>query len=237
MCGRYTLTSPLEGVRQVFDFIEQPNLAPRYNIAPTQEVAAVRLGDEGQRYFGWLRWGLIPAWAKDATIASRLINARGETVAEKPSFRAAFAKRRCLIPADGFYEWKTENGAKQPYRITMQAGPEKGARVFAFAGLWESWTNPEDQSIWQTCTIITTEANESLAAIHHRMPVILDPADYEVWLDPAQKREALVRLLVPYKTAMVSYRVSPTVNKAAVDDASLIEPSEAAPPPQQGSLF
>lgn len=133
MCGRYTLTSPLEGVRQLFDFIERPNLAPRYNIAPTQDVAAVRLGDDGKRHFVQLRWGLIPSWAKDAAIGARLINARAESVAEKPSFRRAFAKRRCLLPADGFYEWKTEKGAKQPYRITMADG-----RPFAFAGLWEA---------------------------------------------------------------------------------------------------
>lgn len=234
MCGRYTLTSPLEGVRQVFDFVERPNLAPRFNIAPTQEVAAVRLGADGARHFAGLRWGLIPVWAKDAAIASRLINARGETVAEKPSFRAAFAQRRCLILADGFFEWKTENTAKQPYLITLC-----DRRPFAFAGLWESWRDPAAGETLETCSIVTTEANATLAPIHHRMPVILDPAGFDAWLDcrrPAAEAEALLR---PYQGEMTAFRVSPRVNKVANDDATLLDPFEPEAPPAaaQGQLF
>ncbi len=140
MCGRYSLTTPMEAVRQLFDFQERPNLAARVNIAPSQEVAAVRLGEEesGLRHFAWLRWGLIPSWAKEPGIGNRTINARAETIAEKPAFRAAFRRRRCLIPADGFYEWKTERGRKQPYRIALESGAP-----FAFAGLWERWEGPK----------------------------------------------------------------------------------------------
>ncbi len=234
MCGRYTLTSPLEGVRQVFDFVERPNLAPRFNIAPTQEVAAVRLGDDGARHFVALRWGLIPAWAKDAAIASRLINARGETVAEKPSFRSAFAQRRCLIIADGFYEWKTENKKKQPYRIVMA-----DRRPFAFAGLWENWRDPASGDSVETCCIVTTDANTTLAPIHHRMPVILDPGDFSAWLDCAGPAAAAQALLKPYPGKMTAFRVSPRVNKVANDDAALLEPfePEAPPPPAQGQLL
>ncbi len=136
MCGRYSLTTPMEAVRQLFDFRERPNLAMRVNIAPSQEVAAVRLGKDeaGARHLVALRWGLIPSWAKEPGIGNRMINARAETIAEKPAFRAAFRRRRCLIPADGFYEWKTERGRKQPYRIALEGGAP-----FAFAGLWERW--------------------------------------------------------------------------------------------------
>jgi putative SOS response-associated peptidase YedK len=174
MCGRYSLTSPVEAVRKVFGFAARPNLAPRANIAPSQEVAAVRLGpgesgdvgqEHGGRCFVWLRWGLIPAWAKDPAIGNRMINARAETLAEKPAFRSAFRKRRCLILADGFYEWKSESGRKQPYRITLTGGGP-----FALAGLWERWTDPQGAGTIESCTIITTEANARLREIHHRMP-------------------------------------------------------------------
>ncbi len=228
MCGRYTLTSPLEGVRQLFDFIERPNLAPRYNIAPTQDVAAVRLGDDGKRHLVLLRWGLIPSWAKDAAIGARLINARAESVAEKPSFRRAFAKRRCLLPADGFYEWKTEKGAKQPYRITLA-----DARPFAFAGLWEAWQDRDAGEAVETCSIITTDATPALAAIHGRMPVILDPDAFAPWLDPDASPGDLQTLLKPYDGGpLVAYRVSPRVNKVANQDAALIEPIEPDGPAQ-----
>ncbi len=227
MCGRYTLTSPLEGVRQLFDFIERPNLAPRYNIAPTQDVAAVRLGDDGKRHLVQLRWGLIPSWAKDAAIGARLINARAESVAEKPSFRRAFAKRRCLLPADGFYEWKTEKGAKQPYRITMADG-----RPFAFAGLWEAWQDREAGDTLESCSIITTDATPALARIHGRMPVILDPEAFAIWLDPDAAPETLQALLKPYDGPLTAHRVSPRVNKVANQDAALIEPLEPEGPAQ-----
>lgn len=233
MCGRYTLTGPLEGVRQLFDFIEQPNLAPRANIAPTHEVPVVRLGDDGKRHLVLLRWGLVPSWAKEASIGARLINARGETVAAKPSFRRAFADRRCLVPADGFYEWKTEQGAKQPYRIALADGGP-----FAFAGLWECWRDPEAGSELETFSIITTEATPDLAVIHSRMPVILDPGDFASWLDPATAPEALQSLLKPYDGApMSAYRVSRAVNKVANQDLTLIEPLQEDESPAQGSLL
>jgi putative SOS response-associated peptidase YedK len=227
MCGRYSLTTPAEAVRRVFGYPERPNLMPRANIAPTQEVAAVRLGEDGARHFVTLRWGLIPSWAKDAAIASKMINARGETVAEKPAFRAAFRARRCLIPADGFYEWKTEGGAKQPYRIARA-----DRAPFAFAGLWERWEKAPDGVPMETSTIITTDANETLQAIHHRMPVILDAADFAAWLDPAARASDLQGLLRPFPSQdLVAYRVSRRVNAVANDDLSLIEPIEgdAAP--------
>ena len=243
MCGRYTLTTPLEGLRQLFELVERPNLQPRYNIAPTQEVPLLRLDESGRRRLSMARWGLIPAWAKDRTVASRLINARSDGVADKPSFRSAFAKRRCLIPADGFYEWKTLEGRKQPFHITLaEGGP------FAFAGLWESWNDPQTREVVETCCIITTDAAPNLAAIHHRMPVILPPAAYGTWLDPASGRGDLLDLLKPYDAAPMAFRaVSVRVNKVANDDPDLLtespgdEPAEPQPvrreTPAQGSLF
>src|SRR5215216_4713323 len=170
MCGRYTLRTPVDTLAEAFEIEEYPSsITPSYNIAPTQEVAAVVEEDE-KRKLEMLRWGLIPSWAKDPAIGNKMINARAETVAEKPSFRSAFKVRRCLILADGFYEWqKTDNG-KQPYYIKMQDGSP-----FAFAGLWEIWQNGEEI---RSATIITTDANDLMNEIHHRMPVILPPEDY-----------------------------------------------------------
>ncbi len=225
MCGRYTLTTPLEGLREVFLFEGAPNLAPRYNIAPTQEVPAVRLGPEdGGRRLVSLRWGLIPSWAKEASIGSRMINARAESVAEKPAFRTAFRQRRCLIPADGFYEWQARpSGPKQPYHIARAAGGP-----FAFAGLWERWSERGGEEPVESFTIVTTEANRRLAAIHHRMPVILAPADHAAWLDPASGIDALQALLRPApEEAFVATPVSTRVNAVRHDDPSLVEP---APP-------
>ncbi len=227
MCGRYSLTSPVEAVRRVFDFPELPNLAPRANIAPSQDVAAVRLasgesGDVG-RHFVWLRWGLIPAWAKDPAIGNRTINARAETVARKPAFRAAFRARRCLILADGFYEWKTETGGKQPYRITLADGGP-----FALAGLWERWANPQGGETIESCTIVTTAANARLQEIHPRMPVILAPDAFVPWLDPGTPGAQAEALLVPFRSeALIHYRVSPRLNSPANDDPTLIEPLDA----------
>jgi len=227
MCGRYSLTTPLAAVRPLFDFPERPNLAPRVNIAPSQEVAAVRLeeGEDGTgRHFVSLRWGLIPSWAKEPGIGNRTINARAETIAEKPSFRAAFRRRRCLIPADGFYEWKTEAGRKQPYRIALESGAP-----FAFAGLWERWEGPKGGAggagAIESCTIVTTEANERLRAIHHRMPVILAPEAYDLWLDPETPGSQAQALLGPAPSDwFTTYRVSPKINSPANDDPALIEP-------------
>jgi len=195
MCGRYSLTTAPEAMRALFDYENLPNLEPRYNIAPTQMVPVVRLAAAGRRELALLRWGLIPHWARDPSMGARLINARAETVAGKPAFRDAFAHRRCLVPADGFYEWRTENGRKQPFRIGI-----KGGGVFAFAGLWESWTAPEGAGgaiapgdAVETVTIITTDANEKLRPIHHRMPVILPVEGYATWLDTHRRAGAGTR--------------------------------------------
>ncbi len=223
MCGRYTLTTPLEGLRAVFLFEESFNLAARYNIAPTQEVPAVRRGPEdGERHLALLRWGLIPSWAKEASIGSRMINARAESVAEKPAYRTAFRRRRCLIPADGFYEWQARpSGPKQPYLIAPAAGGP-----FAFAGLWESWTDKAEDKTVESFTILTTVANRRLADIHHRMPVILAPADHDAWLDPASGADALLALLRPAPDQdFVATPVSTRVNAVRNDDPSLIEPA------------
>jgi putative SOS response-associated peptidase YedK len=230
MCGRFSLTTPTEGLRALFGFDELPNLPPRYNIAPTQDVAAVKLaGKEPKPTFTLFRWGLIPSWAKDPAIGSRMINARAETVGEKPAFRAAFRRRRCLIPADGFYEWEQlPGGAKQPWRITVEGGDP-----FAFAGLWEDWLGADGSEV-ETCTIVTTEAAPAIAGIHHRMPVILDPADFGGWLhgEPA----AAHALLRPYRGPLAAYRVSTRVNSVRNDDAALLEPVEAPTPPEKAQL-
>ncbi len=237
MCGRYSLTTPMEAVRQLFDFPERPNLAARVKIAPSQEVAAVRLGEEGAgqgsgagRHFVWLRWGLVPSWAKEPGIGNRMINARAETLAEKPAFRAAFRRRRCLIPADGFYEWKTEQGRKQPYRIALASGAP-----FAFAGLWERWEGAGGDGAIESCTIVTTEANERLRAIHHRMPVILAPEAYGPWLDPETPGAQAQALLGPAPSEwFTAYRVSPKINSPANDDPALIAPLDEAAGADEG---
>lgn len=218
MCGRFTLSQSAEAIASVFQLNQVPTLEPRYNIAPTQPVATVLQTSAHERQFQLLRWGLIPAWAKDATMGSRLINARAETVAEKPSFRSAFRHRRCLVIADGFYEWRRQDGKKQPFYFRM-----KNQQPFAFAGLWEHWQDPKGEAI-DSCTILTTEANELLQQIHERMPVILNPKDYDLWLDPTvQKLEQLQQLLQPYSsTAMTSYPVSTKVNKPTNDTPELI---------------
>ncbi len=230
MCGRYSLTTPVEALRRVFGFLEQPNLAPGYNIAPTQAVAALRLGADGERHFARLRWGLVPAWAKDLAIGARMINARAESVAEKPAFRSAFRSRRCLVMADGFYEWrKRDKGPKQPYRVTLEDGGS-----FGFAGLWESWTDKGSGDTVETCTIVTTEANELLAPIHHRMPVILMPEEVDAWLDAARPLGAAEALLKPCPPGiLVAYPVSTRVNKVANDDPGVIEPLEEDVEPEE----
>ena len=169
MCGRYTLTITPEMLRTLINFAVTPNLEPRFNIAPTQMAPVVRADGDGGRKIDMLRWGLIPSWSKDMSVASKLINARGETIAQKPSFRDAYQERRCLIPADGFYEWRKEGDVKQPFRIGF-----RGGKPFLFAGLWESWTAPDGSDnageTIETYTIVTTDANAKLSPIHHRMP-------------------------------------------------------------------
>jgi putative SOS response-associated peptidase YedK len=220
MCGRFSLGVNLDDLIDAFpDFTFPPETEPRYNIAPTQNVMVVPNNTAG--HVSFFRWGLIPSWAKDMDIGSRLINARGETLAEKPSFRAAYLRRRCLILADGFYEWQTIPGSKAKQPMYIQLATKK---PFAFAGLWELW-RPDDTPIL-SCTIITTEPNALLAPIHNRMPVILPPDTYALWLDPAeQKPIALNHLLTPYPAdLMTAYPVSRLVNSPANDTPACIVP-------------
>jgi putative SOS response-associated peptidase YedK len=219
MCGRYTLRTPVDPLVETFEIDEYPSsLIPNYNIAPTQEVAAVVEEDE-KRKLEMFHWGLIPSWAKDPAIGNKMINARAETVSEKPSFRKAFKVRRCLILADGFYEWQKTDDGKQPYHIKMQDDSP-----FAFAGLWETWKNGKEV---RSATIITTDANDLMKEIHHRMPVILHPEDYAMWLDPDfDEKEPLTTLLKPYPAdAMQAYAVSRRVNKPSNNEPSILEPA------------
>ncbi len=221
MCGRFLLRASPEAIIRAFEVSERPNLRARYNVAPTQTVPIVRRKQEDEgRELVLVRWGLIPVWAKDTSIGNKLINARAETVATMPSFRSAFRKRRCLIPADGFYEWKKVDGGKQPMLIQR-----KGGDLFAFAGLWEWWKGPEGPV--ESCTIITTEPNAVTAPIHNRMPVILDPADYDRWLDV--ELIGVAELLRPCPADWLeAYPVSQRVNRPQNDDASLAEPLAAS---------
>jgi putative SOS response-associated peptidase YedK len=198
-----------------------PPLGPRFNIAPTQQIGVIRQIDPAQREFAWMRWGLVPHWAKDLSIGSKMINARSETAASTPAFRDSFRRRRCLIVADGFYEWKKIGRNKQPYLIHRSDD-----RPFAFAGLWDRWGQDADRL--ESCTILTTTANEILAELHDRMPVILGPADYERWLDASAEASALQPLLdaCPAEDLVVE-AVSPRVNNVANDDPSVLE----GPPP------
>ncbi len=220
MCGRYTLTADGGAITEIFKVTEAVELSPRYNVAPTQEVAVVGRNHEGGRTLGTMRWGLIPSWAKDPSIGSRLINARSETVAEKPAFRASFKKRRCLVVADGFYEWKKMGGGKQPYYIGL-----KGHPPFAIAGLWDRWRDQESGETLRSCTLLTTGPNALMETIHNRMPVILHPEDYDRWLDPEfHDREALESCLGPYEAdAMEAYPVSTLVNNVRNDRPECIQ--------------
>ena len=221
MCGRYTLKSPIDVVVEHFGLEEYPSsLTPSYNIAPTQEVAAVVEEDE-KRKLEMFRWGLIPSWAKDPAIGNKMINARAETVSEKPSFRSAFKRRRCLIVADGFYEWqKTDGGAKQPFYFRM-----KDSSPFAFAGIWETWDGRGEEI--RSCNIITTDANDLMREIHHRMPVILPAENHAAWLDPGfEEKEALLDLLRPYPSEeMEAYPVSRRVNRPSNNEPGVVEPA------------
>ncbi|AFY30697.1 SOS response-associated peptidase [Calothrix sp. PCC 7507] len=221
MCGRFTLKQPAASIAQAFHVDSVPDLTPQYNIAPTQMVITVlHHVESNKREFQQLRWGLIPSWAKDVAIASKLINARSETVAEKPSFRAAFRRRRCLVVADGFYEWQRQPGKKQPFYFSLQDG-----QPFGFAGLWERWQSPSGEEI-TSCTILTTTANELLQPIHDRMPVIVAPKDYNLWLDPQmQTPETLQQLLLPYPAqAMTAYPVNTLVNNSQHNTPECIIP-------------
>ena len=219
MCGRYLITSSPEAFRRLFGYLEQPNFPPRYNVAPTQPIPIVRL-NEGRRQFALMRWGLIPAWVKDPKTFSLLINARAESVLDKPAFRNAMRRRRCLIPADGFYEWREAGGRKQTYFVRRKDGAP-----FAFAGLCETWTGPNGEEI-DTAAIVTTTANRTLSVIHDRMPVILPDQAFDLWLDYAKvDAPTATALLVPARDdALEAYQVSPAVNRVANDTAALIAP-------------
>jgi putative SOS response-associated peptidase YedK len=220
MCGRFTLRTPPKDLVEVFQLLRALEMTPRYNIAPTQPVAVVRQSATC-REMSLLRWGLIPAWAKDTKIGASLINARADTIATKPSFRTAFKRRRCLIPADGFYEWKKGEGkTKQPYYIRL-----KKDFPFAFAGLWEHWEGPDNSAI-DSCTIVTTDANETLRPLHDRMPVILHEEDYDRWLDPKiDDASQLCELLKPYPPEeMTAFPISTLVNNARNESPQCIEP-------------
>jgi putative SOS response-associated peptidase YedK len=273
MCGRFTIRAPVSVIAAQFAVFETPAFAARFNIAPTQPVPVVRRRTsaetalQGDRELSWLRWGLIPSWAKDPAIGARLINARAETAAEKPAFRSALRRRRCLIVADGFYEWQRsgkggrhllckapEGPFRQKVPATFSAGRKKQPyfirlrddRPFAFAGIWEAWEGADDSTggerdrrtagdakpgavphrRLETCTILTTDANELIGRIHDRMPVILSPADYAAWLDPANEDlQRLMPLLAPYPSdAMQAQPVGDFVNSPAHDSPQCIEP-------------
>ncbi len=224
MCGRFTLSSPGEVLAELFELVEMPEITPRYNIAPTQPVVAVHASEGAGRHCEMMHWGLIPSWADDPAIGARMINARAETVATKPSFRSAFRQRRCLVVADGFYEWQKLERRKQPHHIRLRDG-----RPFAFAGLWENWESGDRASVpasVRSCTIITTEPNELVAPLHNRMPVILHTRDYSVWLaSEAKQFDTLGRLLRPYPAdEMEASPVSTRVNKPSNDSPECIEP-------------
>ena len=224
MCGRFTLKTPPQVVAELFGLDEVPAWEPRYNIAPTQPVAAVRAArDGGQRELVFLHWGLIPSWADDWRIGNRMINARSETVAEKPAFRRAFRQRRCLVPADGFFEWQRQGTKKQPYYIHRRDG-----RPLAIAGLWEHWAGAGSGPV-ESCTLLTTAANATLRPLHDRMPVLLEPAQFDTWLDPEQHSvESLVALLAPADDAVLeAYAVSTVVNSPRNDSPACIEPKPA----------
>jgi putative SOS response-associated peptidase YedK len=245
MCGRYLITSPVEALRQIFGFAgPAPNLPPRWNVAPTDRMPVIRR-DAGERVLSVLRWGLVPSWAKDLSVGSRMINARGESVAEKPAYRDAFRARRCLVPADGFYEWPEGPTAPgHPFMFALRDG-----KPFAFAGLWESWRAPAGETV-ETFTIVNTAAEGAMTAYHHRVPVVLDPADYDAWLDVSRDAAPLVK--APPGDWFVATPVSTYVNNVRHDDPQCVAPFTPPPEPEpapnakkgakpaqerQGSLF
>jgi len=231
MCGRFGLLHTWDEMVESYRLVSPPlNLAPRYNIAPTQPVLAVLAaaasgGAGGGNLAAHFQWGLVPSWARDPALGVKMINARAETVAEKPAFRAAFRRRRCLIPASGFYEWQTQpGGPKQPFWIAAADGG-----LLTFAGLWETWLGPDGSEL-ETCAIITTDANDALRPIHHRMPALMAPGDFAAWLDVGDETDtaAAAALLRPAPDDVTTARpVSTRVNNVRNDDASLIEAAQA----------
>jgi putative SOS response-associated peptidase YedK len=221
MCGRFTLSATAQRLQEFFPLFEIPELRPRFNIAPTQQVLAVRQVDDAKAHAGWLRWGLIPSWAKDKKLSASLINARADTVASKPAFRAAFKRRRCLILADGFYEWRQgeKKAPKQPYHFRRKDG-----EPLAFAGLWERWAG-EEPAI-ESCTIITTDANNLVRPLHNRMPVILESKDHARWLDPSCADPGVLQEMLRPLAAehMVGNPVNPLVNNSRYEAADCLTP-------------
>ncbi len=233
MCGRYSLSAPSDLVAEVFDLETVTELEPRYNIAPTQEAPIVRAGDDGSRRLEMARWGLVPWWAKEVSIGQRTINARSESVGETRTFRDSYRTRRCLVPADGFYEWQARGGGKQPFHLTLADGTP-----FAFAGLYDLWRRAEDEWL-ESFTILTTRPNSLLAPIHDRMPVILPAAAHALWLDPSvEEAESLEALFDPYPAGrMLATPVSTLVNSPHHDDPRCIEEVVLEPTPENLTLW
>ena len=220
MCGRYAFFSPAEAVKRIFRVERVPSLEPRYNIAPTQDVPVVRAGKEGRREFAMLHWGLVPFWAKERSIGNRMINARVESVADKPAYRDAFKKRRCLVLTDGWYEWQLAADGKQPWFIRR-----RDARPFAFAGLWETWTDRKNGTELESCTIVTGTAATAIHDIHPRMPIPLADSAWDDWLDTSRSdRETLLALLLagPHET-FEAWPVNRAVNAPQNQGSQLTE--------------
>jgi putative SOS response-associated peptidase YedK len=237
MCGRFVITSPPAALRQVFGYAEQPNFPPRFNVAPTQPVPVVII-ENGVRHFRLMRWGFLPAWVKDPKQFSLVINARSETVLEKPAFKNAIKRRRCLIPADGYYEWHTSDNRKRPYFIYRRDGQPIG-----FAALAETWMGPNGEEL-DTVAIVTAAASPDLAVLHHRVPVTIAPGDFDRWLDgfPDDVTEAMALLVAPREGEFAWHEISTRVNRVANDDAQLLLPitdeqraAEEAPPPKRAA--
>ena len=224
MCGRYSLTQSVDQLRTFFHVDERPNLQPRWNIAPTQIAPVVRLGDDGQRHLAMLRWGLVPGWAKDLAFAANAINARAESVAEKPTFKEALRRRRCLVPADGYYEWMATGKSKQPYRFVAKDGG-----LLVFAGLWERWEKGAEPV--ETFGFVTVDASPDVMPVHDRMPVLLAPEQWSAWLDPTTALPDLLAQLNPAPAGRLDhYPVSPRVNSARVEGPDLVDRAEPEAP-------
>jgi putative SOS response-associated peptidase YedK len=220
MCGRYAIFERPHSLQGLLEYDEAEDFDARYNVAPTQRVPVLRPKEQGDGLrLDMLRWGLVPSWASDSKIGSRMINARAETLAEKPSFRAAFKSRRCVIPTSGYYEWQVTEGVKRPHFIRRK----NGESLF-LAGLWESWGQGDDEPL-VTCTIITTATNTALESLHHRMPVVLDPAQFGAWFDPAGERETLEQMMAPAADDLLeAYEVDRRVSSVRNDGPACIEP-------------
>lgn len=229
MCGRYTLTR-IEDLVEVFELDERPELLPRYNVAPTQDAPVVRLARDGSRKLKMMHWGLIPYWSGPPDNPARMINARCETVDRRPAFREAFRRRRCLVPSDGFYEWKKTNGKRLPYHFALSGGG-----LFAFAGLWERWKD-RDGGVTESFAILTTDSNDRVAEVHDRMPVILAPERFAIWLDRDAPAGALRALMSPFPAdGMTARAVSRLVNSPRNDSPACLAPPDGGA--RQGSLF